>query len=65
MVVADPGRDTLISLGVGAAFLWSLYALFLGSAGHPGMRDSFTLTAGAMNGSHTARVGNTWTGNSA
>ncbi|EWM19067.1 cation-translocating P-type ATPase [Kutzneria sp. 744] len=27
--------DTLISLGVGAAYLWSLYALFLGDAGKP------------------------------
>ena len=25
--------DTLISVGVSAAFLWSLYALFLGGAG--------------------------------
>jgi len=28
--------DTLISLGVGAAFAWSLYALFFGGAGMPG-----------------------------
>ena len=27
--------DTLISLGVGAAYLWSLYALFLGDAAMP------------------------------
>jgi Cu+-exporting ATPase len=33
--------DTLVSLGVGAAFAWSLYALFLGGAGDPGMRMSF------------------------
>ena len=33
--------DTLVSLGVGAAFMWSLYALFLGGAGDPGMRMSF------------------------
>ncbi len=33
--------DTLISLGVSAAFLWSLYALFFGGAGEPGMRMSF------------------------
>ena len=33
--------DTLVSLGVGAAFVWSLYALFLGGAGDPGMRMSF------------------------
>ncbi len=33
--------DTLVSLGVGAAFVWSLYALFLGGAGDPGMRMDF------------------------
>jgi len=33
--------DTLISLGVSAAFLWSLYALFLGHAGMPGMTHTF------------------------
>ncbi|WP_194409336.1 heavy metal translocating P-type ATPase [Microbacterium cremeum] len=33
--------DTLISLGVSAAFLWSLYALFLGDAGMPGMMEAF------------------------
>ena len=37
--------DTLISVGVTAAFLWSLYALFFGNAGQPGMRMSFTLLA--------------------
>jgi len=31
--------DTLISLGVSAAFLWSLYALFFGGAGMPGMTE--------------------------
>ncbi|MCB2496456.1 hypothetical protein KQ870_15450, partial [Listeria monocytogenes] len=35
--------DTLISVGVLAALLWSLYALFLGSAGDPGMRMGFSL----------------------
>ena len=34
--------DTLISIGVSAAFLWSLYALFLGHAGMPGMTHEFT-----------------------
>ena len=29
--------DTLITLGTGAAYLWSLWALFIGNAGHPGM----------------------------
>ena len=33
--------DTLVSLGVGAAFVWSLYALVLGGAGDPGMRMDF------------------------
>ncbi|MBW9094203.1 copper-translocating P-type ATPase [Microbacterium jejuense] len=33
--------DTLISLGVSAAFLWSLYALFFGHAGMPGMTHAF------------------------
>ena len=43
--------DTLVSLGVGAAFVWSLYALFLGGAGDPGMRMSFHVlpTQGAGN----------------
>jgi Cu+-exporting ATPase len=35
--------DTLISVGVLAAFGWSLYALFFGSAGIPGMQMGFTL----------------------
>lgn len=35
--------DTLVSMGVGAAFLWSLYALFFGGAGEPGMRMPFHL----------------------
>ena len=37
--------DTLISLGTIAAFGWSLYALFLGGAGDPGMRMDFSFTA--------------------
>jgi P-type Cu+ transporter len=35
--------DTLVSLGVLAAWLWSLYALFLGDAGMPGMKMAFEL----------------------
>lgn len=35
--------DTLISVGVSAAFGWSLYALFFGTAGEPGMKMSFSL----------------------
>jgi Cu+-exporting ATPase len=37
--------DTLISLGVLAAFGWSLYALFLGDAGEIGMTHGFSWTA--------------------
>ena len=36
--------DTLISVGVGAAYLWSLYALFFGDAGMIGMTHGFTWT---------------------
>ncbi|WP_405985751.1 heavy metal translocating P-type ATPase [Streptomyces sp. NBC_00872] len=36
--------DTLISLGTSAAFLWSLWALFFGTAGMPGMTHPFELT---------------------
>ncbi|MGV1005096.1 MAG: heavy metal translocating P-type ATPase [Candidatus Nanopelagicales bacterium] len=35
--------DTLISVGVSAAYLWSLYALFFGMAGHPGMKMDWEL----------------------
>ncbi len=37
--------DTLISVGVLAAFGWSLYALFLGDAGEAGLRHGFSLIA--------------------
>ncbi len=47
---ASASMDTLISLGVLAAFGWSLYALFLGTAGEPGMIHPFSLTAGGMDG---------------
>ncbi|NGY61277.1 copper-translocating P-type ATPase [Lentzea sp. NEAU-D13] len=43
--------DTLISIGVGAAFLWSLYALFFGTAGVPGMTHGFELTVQRTAGS--------------
>ncbi|MFH9584052.1 heavy metal translocating P-type ATPase [Streptomyces luteogriseus] len=36
--------DTLVSLGTLAAFGWSLWALFLGDAGMPGMRHPFAFT---------------------
>jgi len=42
--------DTLISLGVLAAWLWSLYALFIGDAGMPGMTMSFSLVPSSGGG---------------
>ncbi len=36
--------DTLVSMGTLAAFGWSVYALFLGTAGEPGMTHPFELT---------------------
>ena len=42
--------DTLISMGTLAAFLWSLYALFLGSAGMPGMTHPFEFTLSRSDG---------------
>ncbi|MEU8749370.1 heavy metal translocating P-type ATPase [Streptomyces chartreusis] len=43
--------DTLISVGTIAAFLWSLWALFLGTAGEPGMTHPFELTIARGDGS--------------
>jgi Cu+-exporting ATPase len=40
---ATATMDTLISVGVLSAWLWSLYALFIGDAGVPGMRMEFEL----------------------
>ncbi|MEV4438835.1 heavy metal translocating P-type ATPase [Streptomyces sp. NPDC049577] len=42
--------DTLISLGTSAAFLWSLWALFFGTAGMPGMTHAFELTLARSDG---------------
>ena len=42
--------DTLISVGTSAAFLWSLYALFFGTAGTPGMTHPFELTLAPSDG---------------
>ncbi|MFT4231460.1 MAG: heavy metal translocating P-type ATPase, partial [Leucobacter sp.] len=42
--------DTLISMGTAAAFLWSLYALFLGTAGEPGMTHPFEFTLAPSDG---------------
>jgi Cu+-exporting ATPase len=43
--------DTLISVGTSAAFLWSLWALFLGTAGEPGMTHPSELTISRGDGS--------------
>ncbi|MCX4477122.1 heavy metal translocating P-type ATPase [Streptomyces cellulosae] len=42
--------DTLVSVGTLAAFGWSLWALFLGDAGEPGMRHPFELTVSRTDG---------------
>ncbi|MFD0228052.1 heavy metal translocating P-type ATPase [Streptomyces hirsutus] len=42
--------DTLVSVGTLAAFGWSLWALFLGDAGMPGMRHPFELTVARTDG---------------
>ncbi len=44
--------DTLISIGTLAAFGWSLYALFIGDAGMPGMKMAFELTIARGSGAH-------------
>ncbi|MFJ9616857.1 heavy metal translocating P-type ATPase [Streptomyces noursei] len=43
--------DTLISMGTLAAFGWSLWALFFGTAGMPGMTHPFELTIARTDGS--------------
>ncbi|GAA1745319.1 Cu+-exporting ATPase [Dietzia kunjamensis subsp. schimae] len=42
--------DTLVSLGTSAAFLWSLYALFFGHAGMPGMTHGFEFSLSPSDG---------------
>ncbi|WP_404431415.1 heavy metal translocating P-type ATPase [Microbacterium lacus] len=42
--------DTLISIGVSAAYLWSLYALFFGHAGMLGMTHEFEWTVQPSDG---------------
>ena len=42
--------DTLISMGTIAAFGWSIYALFWGTAGMPGMTHPFELTMSPSDG---------------
>ncbi|MGW3633519.1 heavy metal translocating P-type ATPase [Streptomyces sp. NPDC005122] len=45
--------DTLVSVGTLAAFGWSLWALFRGHAGMPGMRHGFEFTVSRTDGSST------------
>ncbi|WP_344322236.1 heavy metal translocating P-type ATPase, partial [Streptomyces macrosporus] len=45
--------DTLVSVGTLAAFGWSLWALFLGDAGMPGMRHGFETTVSRADASST------------
>jgi len=42
--------DTLISMGTLAAFGWSLYALFIGTAGTPGMTHPFSIDIARTDG---------------
>ncbi|WP_032367576.1 heavy metal translocating P-type ATPase [Rhodococcoides fascians] len=42
--------DTLVSMGTLAALGWSLYALFFGTAGEPGMTHPFEFTVARMDG---------------
>lgn len=42
--------DTLVSMGTLAALGWSLYALFFGTAGEPGMTHPFEFTIARMDG---------------
>lgn len=42
--------DTLVSVGVLAAFGWSLWALFLGTAGEPGMTHPFRIAIDRTDG---------------
>jgi Cu+-exporting ATPase len=51
---ATATMDTLVSLGVSAAFGWSLYALLFGGAGVPGMTHPFELISAAGHGDGAA-----------
>ena len=42
--------DTLVSVGVGASFCWSVYALLFGGAGATGMKMSFAFAFGQAGG---------------
>ena len=47
---ATATMDSLISMGTLAGFAWSLYALFLGTAGVPGMTHPFAFTVSRTDG---------------
>jgi len=49
---ATATMDTLVSLGISASFLWSVYALLFGGAGMMGMRMPFALSFGPV-GEHS------------
>ncbi len=44
--------DTLITLGTTAAYLWSLWALFFGNAGEPGMKMEMHIFSPSHGGGH-------------
>jgi Cu+-exporting ATPase len=48
--------DTLISVGTLAAFGWSVYALFWGGAGEPGMTMSFSFDVARLGRTRSSRV---------
>jgi P-type Cu+ transporter len=45
--------DTLVSVGVAAAYLWSVYVLFFGTAGDPGIRMRFAWLAAGSGSENT------------
>lgn len=49
--------DSLITIGTLSAFAWSLYALFFGSAGMPGMRHSWVLFGPDAGSTHGGPAG--------
>lgn len=49
--LGEATMDTLVSMGTLAAFVWSLYALFFGEAGMPGMTHPFEFTISRTDGS--------------
>ena len=48
--LGEATMDTLITVGTVSAFAWSLYALFLGTAGTPGLKHEFTLSVAPTDG---------------